>query len=73
MTAKISLLPYTNEDVATKLLEHAQNLKKADPSQSIELLEQVIWLLCSHIRQRNRKIRVLKKLLLDALPDGAGV
>ena len=69
MTAQISLLPYANEKVAAKVLEHAQGLKESDSKQSIELHEQVIRLLCRQIKQRNKKIRVLKKILLDALPE----
>ena len=69
MTAQISLLPYANEKVAAKVLEHAQGLKESDPKQSIELHEQVIRSLCRQIKQRNKKIRVLKKILLDALPE----
>ena len=69
MTAQISLLPYANEKVAAKVLEHAQGLKESDPKQSIELHEQVIRLLCRQVKQRNKKIRVLKKILLDALPE----
>ena len=72
MTAQISLLPYANERVAARLLEHAQALKQSDPKQSIELHEEVIRLLCSQIKQRNKKIRVLKKILLDVLPEGEG-
>ena len=72
LTAQISLLPYTNEKVAAKVLEHAQGLKETDPKQSIELHEEVIRLLCSQIKQRNKKIRVLKKILLDTLPEGEG-
>ena len=72
MTAQISLLPYANERVAAKVLEHAQDLKETDPKQSIELHEQVIRLLCAQIENRNRKIRVLKKILLDKLPKGEG-
>ena len=72
MTAQISLLPYANEKVAAKVLEHAQDLKETDPKQSIDLHEQVIRLLCTQIKNRNRKIRVLKKILLDKLPKGEG-
>ena len=72
LTAQISLLPYANEKVAAKVLEHAQDLKESDPKQSIELHEEVIRLLCSQIKQRNKKIRVLKKILLDTLPEGEG-
>ena len=72
LTAQISLLPYANEKVAAKVLEHAQDLKESDPKQSIELHEEVIRLLCSQIKQRNKKIRVLKKILLNALPEGEG-
>ena len=72
MTAQISLLPYANEKVAAKVLEHAQGLKETDPKQSIDLHEQVIRLLCTQIKNRNRKIRVLKKILLDKLPKGEG-
>ena len=70
LTAQISLLPYANEKVAAKVLEHAQDLKESDPKQSIELHEEVIRLLCRQIKQRNKKIRVLKKILLDTLPEG---
>jgi hypothetical protein len=45
LTAQISLLPYANEKVAAKVLEHAQDLKESDPKQSIELHEEVIRLL----------------------------
>ena len=69
---QISLLPYANEKVATKVLEHAQGLKETDPKQSIELHEEVIRLLCAQIKDRNKKIRVLKKILLDTLPEGEG-
>ena len=72
LTAQIHLLPSANEKVAAKVLEHAQDLKETDPKQSIELHEQVIRLLCSQIKQRNKKIRVLKKILLDRLPEGEG-
>ena len=72
MTAKISLLPYANEKVAAKVLEHAQDLKESDPKQSIELHEEVIALLCCQIKQRNKKIRILKKILLNTLPGGEG-
>jgi len=40
--------------------------------QSIELYKKVIRLLCTQIKQRNKKIRVFKKTLLDALPEGEG-
>ena len=72
MTAQISILPYANVKVATNMFKHAQDLKETDPQQSIDLHEQVIRLLCSQIKQRNKKIRVLKKILLDALPEGEG-
>lgn len=72
LTAQISLLPYANAKVASRVLQHAQNLKETDPKQSIELHEEVIALLCCQIKQRNKKIRVLKKILLDALPEGEG-
>lgn len=72
MTALISLLPYADEKVAAKVLEHAQGLKDTDPKQSIELHEEVIRLLCRQIKQRNKKIRVLKKILLGTLPEGEG-
>ena len=72
LTAQVSLLPYANEKVAAKVLEQAQDLKESDPKQSIELHEEVIRLLCRQIKQRNKKIRVLKKILLDALPEGEG-
>ena len=72
LTAQISLLPYANERVAAKVLEHAQDLKETDPKQSIELHEEVIRLLCFQIKDRNKKIRVLKKILLDTLPEGEG-
>ena len=48
LTAQISLLPYANEKVAAKVLEHAQGLKETDPKQSIELHEQVIKLLIQY-------------------------
>ena len=72
LTAQISLLPYANEKVAAKVLEHAQDLKETDPKQSIELHEEVIRLLCTQIKQRNKKIRVLKRILLNTLPEGEG-
>ena len=72
LTAQISLLPYANEKVAAKVLEHAQDLKECDPKQSIELHEEVIRLLCRQIKQRNKKIKVLKKILLDTLPEEEG-
>ena len=72
LTAQISLLPYANEKVAAKVLEHAQDLKETDPEQSIELHEEVIRLLCRQIKQRNKKIRILKRILLDTLPEGEG-
>ena len=70
MTAQISLLRYANEKVAARVLEHAQDLKKTDPKQSVELYEEVIRLLCAQIKQRDRKIGVLKKTLLDSFPQG---
>lgn len=36
LTAQISLLPYANEKVAAKVLEHAQDLKDTDPKQAIK-------------------------------------
>ena len=72
MTAQISLLPYANEKVAAKVLEHAQDLKEVDPRQAIQLQEEVIRLLCGQIKQRNKKIRVLKKILLKVLPEEGG-
>lgn len=72
LTAQISLLPYANEKVAAKVLEHAQDLKESDPKQSIELHEEVIRLLCAQIKQRNKRIRVLKRILLDTLPEREG-
>ena len=42
LTAQISILPYANEKVAARILEHAQDLKDTDPKQSIELHEEVI-------------------------------
>ena len=72
MTAQISLLPYANEKVAARVLEHAQDLKETDPQQSIELHEEVIRLLCAQIKQRNKKIRFLKRILLNILPKGEG-
>jgi hypothetical protein len=70
LTAQISLLRYANEKVAARVLEHAQDLKKTDPKQSFELYEEVIRLLCAQIKQRDRKIGVLKKTLLDTFPEG---
>ena len=40
--------------------------------QSIELYKEVLRLLCRQIKQRNKEIRVLKKILLDTLPEGEG-
>lgn len=54
------------------MLEHAQDLKETDPKQSIQLHEEVIRLLCTQIKQRNKKIRVLKRILLNTLPEGEG-
>lgn len=72
MTAQISLLPCANKKVAAKVLEHAQDLKETDPKQSIQLHDEVIRLLCTQIKQRNKKIRVLKRILLNTLPEGEG-
>ena len=63
MTAQISLLPYANQKVAGKVLEHAQDLKEIDPKQSLELQEEAIHLLCTQIKLRNKKIRVLRDLV----------
>ena len=72
LTAQIHLLPSANVKVAINVFKHAQDLKETDPQQSIDLHEQVIRLLCSQIKDRNKKIRVLKKILLDTLPEGEG-
>ena len=72
LTAQIHLLPSANVKVAVRVFKHAQDLKETDPQQSIDLHEQVIRLLCTQIKNRNRKIRVLKKILLDKLPKGEG-
>ena len=69
LTAQLHLLPSANVKVLNK---HAQDLRETDLKQSIELNEQVIRLLCSQIKQRNKKIRVLKKILSDTLPEGEG-
>ena len=69
LTAQILILPHANEEVAARILEHAQNLKEADPKQSIELHEEVIRFLCSQIKQRNKKIRILKKILMNTLDE----
>ena len=53
--------------------EHAQGLKLTDPEPSVALYEEVIRLLCTQVKQRNKKIRALKKILLDTLPEGEGV
>ena len=73
LTAQISLLPYANAKVASRVLQHAQNLKETDPKQSIELHEEVIALLCCQIKQRNKTIRTLKRILLNKLPKGDDV
>ena len=73
LTAQISLLPYANAKVASRVLQHAQNLKDTDPKQSIELHEEVIALLCCQIKQRNKTIRTLKRILLNKLPKGDDV
>ena len=72
MTAQLHLMPSANVKVATNVFRHAQDLKETDPKQSIDLHEQVIRLLCSQIKDRNKKIRVLKKILLDTLSEGEG-
>ena len=36
LTAQISLLPYANEKVAAKVLEHAQGLKESDPKEAVK-------------------------------------
>jgi|TARA_Y200000002_G_scaffold372059_2_gene369431 hypothetical protein len=36
LTAQISLLPYANEKVAAKVLEHAQGLKETDPKEAVK-------------------------------------
>ena len=72
LTAQIHLLPSANVKVLNNVFKHAQDLKETDPQQSIDLHEQVIRLLCTQIANRNRKISVLKKILLDALPEGEG-
>lgn len=72
LTAQIHLLPSANVKVLNNVFKHAQDLKETDPKQSIELHEQVIRLLCTQIENRNRKISVLKKILLNTLPEGEG-
>ena len=72
MTAQIHLLPSADGKVIKNAFKHAQDLRETDPQQSIELHEQVIRLLCTQIENRNKKIRVLKKILLDKLPKGDG-
>ena len=72
LTAQIHLLPSADGKVIKNAFKHAQYLRETDPQQSIELHEQVIRLLCTQIEHRNKKIRVLKKILLDKLPKGAG-
>ena len=72
LTAQIHLLPSANGKVLNNVFKHAQDLKETDPQQSIDLHEQVIRLLCTQIENRNRKIRILKKILLDKLPKGDG-
>ena len=72
LTAQIHLLPSADGKVIKNAFKHAQDLKETDPQQSIDLHEQVIALLCKQIQNRNKKIRVLKKILLDKLPKGEG-
>ena len=72
LTAQIHLLPSADGKVIKNAFKHAQYLRETDPQQSIELHEQVIRLLCTQIENRNKKIRVLKKILLDKLPKGEG-
>ena len=72
MTAQVSQLPCANKKVAAKVLEPAQDSKESDPKQSLELHEEVIRLLCAQIKQRTKKIRVLKRILLNTLPEGEG-
>jgi hypothetical protein len=72
LTAQIHLLPSADGKVIKNAFKHAQDLRETDPQQSIELHEQVIRLLCTQIENRNKKIRVLKKILLNTLPEGEG-
>ena len=72
LTAQLHLLPSANVKVLNNVFKHAQDLKETDPQQSIDLYEQVIRLLCAQIENRNKKIRVLKKILLDKQLRGDG-
>ena len=70
LTAQIHLLPSANAKVLNNVFKHAQGLKETDPQQSIDLYEQVIRLLCTQIENRNKKIRIFQRILLDKLPKG---
>ncbi len=69
---QIELHPHANEKMAAKVLEHAHDLRGTDPGQSMELHEAVIRLMALQLKDCNKKIRALKKILLTALPQGEG-
>ena len=71
-STQIELRPHANEKIAAKVLEHARDLRGTDPGQSMELHEKVIRLGALQIKDCNKKIRALNKILLTALSQGEG-
>ena len=71
-SAQIELRPHANEKIAAKVLEHAHDLRGTDPGQSMELHEAVIRLVTLQIKDCDKKIRSLNKILLTALFQGKG-
>ena len=69
---QIELHPHANEKMAAKVLEHAHDLRGTDPGQSMELHEAVIRLVTLQIKDCDKKIRSLNKILLTALFQGKG-
>ena len=69
---QIELHPHANEKMAANVLEHAHDLRGTDPGQSMGLHGAVIRLVALQIKDCNKKIRGLKKILLTALPQPEG-
>lgn len=65
----VRILPTAKAAMAFRLLVRAKELKVTDPASALQLQEEAIRILINEILERNKALRILRRLLLRTI-DG---
>jgi hypothetical protein len=65
----VRILPTAKAAMAFRLLVRAQELKVTDPASALQLQEEVIRILINEILERNKALRILRRLLLRTINE----